>query len=412
MSEDRSVPATLALSNWRHPRHIRWALRNMGFLPNVVVPRGATVREIPAGPSHDAEAFTYDWQGERTTLLDAMTQECADGYLVIHNDRVVYERYFGDFREHDHHLWASATKSLVSTAFGCLQDEHDVDTGKTPADYLPELAGSAFADVSIRQVLNMTTALDYTEEYEKMTPGSVHFEYFRRLGFVADFELMAANPLSHPQGDTARGVRSMLPRVAMRSDGEPGAIYEYQSPNVDVIGWLIERLSGLSLQDYVQSRIWSRLGAEHDALFCTDQDFAPIATGGFNTSLRDAARFGLAALHEGDVAGEQIWPAAWMADTYALSDADLECGGRSIFCEPGGERYLDGFQGYRSFWWVWDRIAGERQAMGVHGQVIYVNKAKNLVIATFASPEQTANVLRPSFKRLMAGTRALAAALS
>ena len=82
-----------------------------------------------------------------------------------------------------------------------------------------------------------------------------------------------------------------------------------------------------------------------------------------------------------------------------------------MFCQPSGERYLDGFEGYRSFWWVWDSQAGERQAMGVHGQVIYVNKAENVVIATFASPEKTANVLRPSFKRLMTGTRALARAL-
>jgi CubicO group peptidase (beta-lactamase class C family) len=273
---------------------------------------------------------------------------------------------------------------------------------------VPELAGSVFAEVSLRQVLNMTTALDYTEEYEQMTPGSVHFEYFRRLGFVADFELIAQNPF---KDDMPRGVRALLPRLQMRTDSEAGDVYEYQSPNVDVIGWLIERISGQPLQDFIQEHIWSKLGAEHDAFFNTDLEYAPIATGGYNTTLRDAARFGLAALHEGELGGQQILPAGWMRDSYDLSEADKAAGRSSVFADPDGPRYLDGFQGYRSFWWVWDPAAGERQAMGVHGQVIYVNKARNLVIATLASPEQTANVLRPSFKRLMTGTRALARAL-
>jgi CubicO group peptidase (beta-lactamase class C family) len=72
---------------------------------------------------------------------------------------------------------------------------------------------------------------------------------------------------------------------------------------------------------------------------------------------------------------------------------------------------LTGFSGYRSFWWQFDQSQGERIAMGVHGQVIYVNKAKNLVIANFASPTETANQLRASFKQMLAGTRALAASL-
>jgi CubicO group peptidase (beta-lactamase class C family) len=174
---------------------------------------------------------------------------------------------------------------------------------------------------------------------------------------------------------------------------------------------LIERVAKQSIRDYVQAKIWGPLGTDHDASFSTDVAFSPIATGGFNSTLRDAARFGLMALGDGKLGDRQIAPSAWMQDTYKLTDKDLTAGQAAVQSDPENPRYIPGFAGYRSFWWQFDQSQGERMAMGVHGQVIYVNKAKNLVIANFASPEQTANMLRPSFKQMLAGTRALAASL-
>ena len=186
-------------------------------------------------------------------------------------------------------------------------------------------------------------------------------------------------------------------------------MFQYQSPNVDVMGWLIERVTGEPLVDFIRHNIWAPLGAEHDGVFTTDVSFAPIATGGFNSTLRDAARFGLMALNDGCLGQTQIAPESWIKDTYALQDADLAAGAASVNADAEHERFIDGFSGYRSFWWQFDAAQGERVAMGVHGQVIYVNRAKNLVIANFASPQTTANQLRPTFKQMLAGTRALAA---
>jgi len=300
------------------------------------------------------------------------------------------------------------TKSLISTAFGIAQVEFGIDERKTPADFLPELADSVFSKVSVRDVLNMVTALNYTEEYDEMTPGSVHFEYFRRLGFMGDFELLAIDPA---QSGEPRGVRDMLPQFEQAKDGVTGAMFQYQSPNVDVIGWLIERVTGRPLMDYMREKLWVPMATEHDGVFTVDVSFAPIATGGFNSTLRDAVRFGLMALGDGKLGDRQIAPVDWMQDTYKMSDADKQAGAASVNADPDHERFIDGFTGYRSFWWQFDEAQGERIAMGVHGQVIYVNRAKNLVIANFASPAQTANQLRPSYKQMLSGTRALAAAL-
>ena len=409
MSKDpRMMPNKAHYNGWRDADSVRWHLRNMSTLPALIVPRGREVFDLPTGTARDVENFTYDYQGQSVRLGDAMQADCLDGYIVIQNGAVLFERYYDNFSAHDHHIWFSMTKSLISTAFGIAQTEFSIDETKTPADFLPELAGSVFAEVSVRDVLNMVTALNYTEEYDEMTPGSVHFEYFRRLGFMGDFELLAIDP---NVSNEPRGVRDMLPRFEQAAGGVTGAMFQYQSPNVDVIGWLVERVTGRALVDYLREKLWAPLASEHDGVFTVDVSFAPVATGGFNSTLRDAARFGLMALGDGALGGTQIAPQSWIEDTYKMSDADNQAGAASVNADPTHERFIDGFTGYRSFWWQFDQSQNERIAMGVHGQVIYVNKAKDLVICNFASPQQTANQLRPSFKQMLAGTRALAQSL-
>ena len=409
MTKDpRMMPSKAHYNGWRDPDSVRWHLRNMSTLPALIVPRGRDVFDLPTGTSRDVENFSYDYQGRSVRLGDAMHADNIDGYIVIQNGAVLFERYYDNFSAHDHHIWFSMTKSLISTAFGIAQAEFGIDETKTAADFLPELAGSVFAEVSVRDVLNMVTALNYTEEYDEMTPGSVHFEYFRRLGFMGDFELLAIDP---NVSNEPRGVRDMLPRFEQAEGGVTGAMFQYQSPNVDVIGWLVERVTGRALVDYLREKLWAPLASEHDGVFTVDVSFAPVATGGFNSTLRDAARFGLMALGDGALGGTQIAPQNWIVDTYSMNDADNRAGAASVNADPAHERFIDGFTGYRSFWWQFDQSQNERLAMGVHGQVIYINKAKDLVICNFASPQQTANQLRPSFKQMLAGTRALAASL-
>ena len=219
MSNDpRMMPNKAHYNGWREPDNVRWHLRNMSTLPALIMPRGDAVYDLKTGTENDVENFTYEYQGRNLSLGEAMHEECIDGYIVVQNGEVLFERYYDNFRAHDHHIWFSMTKSLISTAFGIAQAEFGIDEDKTPADFLPELADSVFAEVRVRDVLNMVTALNYTEEYDEMTPGSVHFEYFRRLGFMGDFELLAIDPA---QSDEPRGVRDMLPRFE-QAEGEVG----------------------------------------------------------------------------------------------------------------------------------------------------------------------------------------------
>lgn len=406
----RQVPSGLVSAEWRFEPNLQWSTRNMGLLPSVMVPRSGAIAPLGYDPLDPTavESLEVTTSAGTSVLRDLIEGERIDGLIVIHEGTVRYEQYFGDFGPDDHHIWFSMTKSLIATIYGIMAPELGIDETKTPADYIPSLAGSAFDAVSIREVLNMVSALDYSEDYEDLTPGSVHLDYFMRLGMLPSAELMTMDP--NVDG-AIRGVRNMLARFPAADGGVPGEVFNYQSPNVDVIGWLVEELSGTPIQDLISERIWSKIGAEHDGLFCMDPDFAPMATAGFNTTLRDAARFGLMSLANGRYGDQQIVPEAWSKDTYALTDADLSAVAKGTNKIEGDERYFEDLAGYRSFWWILDPQIGERMAIGVYGQMIYMNPATETVVCSFSSATRTSNMLRQDFKQYIRLIRELSRSL-
>ena len=293
-------------------------------------------------------------------------------------------------------------------ALGILVAEGRIDLDAQVSRYLPELGESGFASRTLRQLLDMTSALDYVEDYVGRDPASTTVQYFRRMGFLPAPDLMALDPRTDP---TPRGILRFLPGLRANASLEAGTVFDYQSPNVDVIGWIISRVSGEPLQRFVARRIWGKLGAEHDAFFATDVEFVPIATGGFSTTLRDAARFGLAVSRGGIREGEPIFPAAWLRDTLELDEADLAATARSVYRQPGNPAYDVELQAYRNFWWILDPARGEFMARGVFGQSIYIHRAHQVVIASFASAPTASSARRPSYKTLLRGMRVLAARL-
>ncbi len=395
----------VTLMNWTRPAYNLWSFRNMGILPGVMVPRAGEVREIPVGESLDIESIRFSFNGAEYTVAEAMAGDEVDGLLVVKDGKRVYEKYFHDFGEHDHHLWASCTKSLVAMAAGILASEGKLDFSKPVIQYLPELKGSAFEAVSVQELLDMVTAIDYSEAYKDLKPGNVNYEYFRRIGLTPAFDLMALDPQT---ADTVRGLRPFLSKIQSNPDLKPGEVYQYQSPNVDVVGWLIERQSGQPLQRFISERIWQRLGTEHDGYFATDVAFKPIATGGFTSSLRDFARFGLAVLNDGRVGEQQVFPAGFAASVEQLPENRKAAGARSIYKEKTSPAYDHQFTGYRNFWWVHDAEKGIFTARGVYGQTLYINREKNLVIANFASAPSASNARRPSSKVRMTAIQAIA----
>jgi CubicO group peptidase (beta-lactamase class C family) len=373
-----------------------------------MVPRGGEIIPLAETLQPELANIEFEYQGQSYTVRDAMIGDHTDGYIVIKDGKIVYEEYFNSFTESDHHMWASCTKSLIGLSMGILVERGKIKVEKKVETYLQELKGTHFGKRTVREVLNMVSALDYTEDYEKFVPGAVSTEYFRRMGLIPAFDLMAMDPT---KDDTPRGIIELLPRFRVNSDLEPSVKFEYHSPNVDVAGWIITRVTGKSLNVFIAENVWSKLGVEHDAFFATDVTFTPVATGGFNTTLRDFARIGLAVLNNGKYNGRQIFPEAWVRDTFALTDEERQHVARSTYKDRNSNVYDEWLEGYKNYLWVHDGEKGVGTFRGVFGQNLYINQDKSMVIATFSSAASASNAARASNKPRMAAFEAIAAQL-
>ena len=411
MQDFPPVPETqVTLKNWSISPFSHWGMKNAGIVSSVMVPRAGNIYQLPKNELSlsSIENISFTYNGKTLSVIDAMKADNTDGFLVIKDNNIVYEKYFGSFTEHDHHLWASSTKSLISMAVGILVDQNLIELNKKVSDYLPELSSGAFSDLTVDQVLKMVSAINYSEEYEDLLPGSVHYEYFRRLSFPTPaFDLIQTDPAD----GVARGIQRFLPQFQSKDGMKPGTVFEYQSPNVDVMGWIIERQSGMPLQTFISRNIWSKLQTEHDAFFTTDADFTPIATGGFNSSLRDFARFGLAVLNDGKINGKRVFPENWIKDTYTVSAEDIANTQRSVYKDKSSRSYDEKLQAYKNFWWIHDRDKGIFTARGVFGQTLYINKEKNVVITFFSSAPSASNAMRESYKAKLEATQVIADSL-
>jgi CubicO group peptidase (beta-lactamase class C family) len=247
--------------------------------------------------------------------------------------------------------------------------EGDIDERAHVASYVPELKSTGFADATIRQLLDMTTGLDYSEVYTDRN--SAVWQFTRAGGF-----------LPRPAGDQGPG--SFYEYLQTVKKASPhGERFAYKTVNTDALGWVLRRVTGKSLSGLLRERIWSKLGVEQDGLFTVDATGVEFAGGGFNLTLRDMARFGEMMRMGGHYNGQQIVPAAVVDD--------VRRGGNREHFAPAGYKTLPGWS-YRSMWWVSHNDHGAYTARGVHGQAIYVDPKAEMVIARFASHPMAGNV--------------------
>jgi CubicO group peptidase (beta-lactamase class C family) len=303
------------------------------------------------------------------TWAQSLATNYTDGILILHRGRIVYERYFGALAADRQHLAFSVTKSFVATVAATLIAEGVLDDRRTVTSYLPELQRSGLGDATIRQLLDMTTGPDYTEDYAD--PKSPIWELCRAGGFLA-------RPPDY------RGPESFFDYLKTLGKSNPhGEKFAYKTVNTDALAAVLRHITGKSLSELLRERLFSRLGAEHDAFFTVDSTGAEFAGAGLNLTLRDLARFGELMRLEGRYNGQQIVPKAVIDD--------IRRGGDRALFAPAGYKMLPGWS-YRSMWWISHNEHGAFTARGIHGQAIYIDPAAEMVIARFASHPLAANV--------------------
>ena len=351
------------------PRN-RWALSHMReLLPTVNVWRGAARRqEFDASASASADESTIadlvfeDLAGRKRRWEDSLPDTYTDGIAVLHRGRLVYERYFGALRRELPHACFSITKSYAATLAATLVNEGVLDRGRTVLHYLPEMAGTAYADATLGDVLDMQVGVAYSELYSD--PAADIWDYSRAGG-------LRPRPADH-QGPGS--FHEFL--VTLRKEGEHGRAFAYKTVNTEVLCWVMQHAGGSPLAEMLSRRIWSQLGCEEDGYLSVDSTGTAMGGGGLAATLRDMARFGEMLRCEGSMLGRQIVPAAVVAGIRRGSDRDKFA--------TAGYTLLGGYS-YRDMWWVTHNEHQAFEARGIHGQRLYVAPAAEMVVARFAS---------------------------
>ena len=365
---------------------MRWSVSNFRqLMPTTNVSRGLGA-PVPLARAlrSDIDKLTFVPLGSQQPMTweQSLAANYTDGIVVLHRGQVVYERYFGVLNPEGQHGAMSVTKSVVGTMGAMLVADGTLDANKKVADYVPELATSAFGNATLRQVLDMTTGLKYSEDYAD--PNAEVWQHSA-----------AGSPLPKPKDYT--GPRTYMEfLLTVKPLGEHGQAFAYKTVNTDVLGWVIARVTGRNVAQLMSERIWQRLGAEQDAYFTVDSIGTPFAGGGLNTGLRDLARFGEMIRNDGQYLGQQIVPKAVVDDIRAGGD-------KAAFAKAGYDLLKGG--SYRNMWWVTHNPDGAFMARGVYGQRIYIDPKAEMVIVRYASNPIAGNaandpVTIPAFEAL------------
>jgi CubicO group peptidase (beta-lactamase class C family) len=288
------------------------------------------------------------------------------------------------------HLLQSVSKSLTATLAGVLVGEGHLDPGAQVSRYVPELAGTDFDGCTVQHLLDMRAGTRFSEAYEDLGADVRISE-----------QVTGWRPRTSPDLPG-----SLYAYMAGLSNPAPhGGAFDYRSILSDLLGWVIERSGGASVAELFSRHIWSRIGAEHDAILAVDASGCAVTDGGFSVTLRDLGRFGLMHLRGGDIGGRRVVPAAWI-DRLLRPDAELSAAFRGALDLPGvtGPDSM-----YHDQWWVLDPAQGIYVAIGIHGQLLLVHRPTDTVVvklSTWPRPQD-----RAVFRYQVAGSLAICRAL-
>jgi CubicO group peptidase (beta-lactamase class C family) len=270
----------------------------------------------------------------------------------------------------------SVTKSVVGCIAGILVEQGLLHPDDLASSYVPEIVGSGYDGATVRQLLNMRTGVAFREEYTNQDAEVRVME--RYMGWRPGEE-----------HDGARGMYFYLTRLA--TDTDHGGPFAYRSADTDMLGWVCERAAGARMADLISLLIWQPLGVEFDAEITCDGVGSAIHDGGMSARARDLARFGQLLLDDGYVHDTSIVPERWLLEARAL-DPDI----RGAFAASDSESVLTGGWYRNQFWFVPGPLGDLQLCLGIHGQMVLVDRATRTVsvkMSSWPSAQDTAALI-------------------
>lgn len=361
----RSPADRPTLANWlQHPGN-RWSFRHVRELIPTARIAARSPREIEADPI--PSLLTAEEQA-------LMVSTCTDALVVLAGGRLALEWYAPGAQADDSHILFSVTKSVTGLVVGALAGQGALDVDQTVAAYVPETTAGGYGDASVRQLLDMTAAVRFTEDYD----GADMRAYREAAGLL-------------PTG-SEKGLHAFIAQLP--GDGGHGRRYRYTSPSTDMLGWICERASGVRFADLVAQYVWGPMGGEHDADLLVDRFGAPRTGGGLCATARDMARIGQLIVD----GGEDAIPSSFIAEMMAGGNSALWAAGELSHLLPSGA--------YRDCWYQTGEDEGTIMAIGIYGQWLYVDVPRRVVIAKQSSGRTAIDP--PVDRQVITGLRELA----
>lgn len=377
-SPEVSPRAQVTVENWDKGGALtHWVYTHVSeVFPSAVVRRGGAIVDLPSELKTEIGSLKLKKpDGSEQTLDQFVNNGAVDACLFVHAGKIVYERY-PTISPNDLHIMMSVTKAAVLATLAILEDRGKVDLTKPVENYLPELKGSDWAGTPLRDLVDMRSGMEGAETGNDAYRNPEHKQF--QLEATLGWQPRTAPHLSEAarRGDLLAFLRTL------KRERPAGEKWAYTSSNTAVIGEVVSRVTGKSLADTISDLIWSKIGAEHDAIVTENERGYPVSGGGMAATLRDVARFGLLFTKNPPTGQPRV-----------ISDAII----KRYFSGYGDQTKPDE-HGMLPLTYEWDVISdkGELAKGGWGGQLLYINREKDVVVAWFGT-NQTAN---PKLERL------------
>ncbi|WP_223178817.1 serine hydrolase domain-containing protein [Paeniglutamicibacter gangotriensis] len=386
------VPPPVGMMNWQRPENLRWSFQHLAeFLPTAAISRGqGPIAELPSADADLASLVLPPvLAGEPAmTVGSVMDSTDTDGWMLMHRGTVLAESYTGEMSSGTNHLLMSVSKSLVGAVVGALSDAGVLDIDAPLTTYVPTLADTGYAGATVRNLLDMRSGIAFSEDY--LDPRAEVRLLEEAIGW-------APPAVAGPTG--------MYPYLmTLRQKWDHGGVFEYRSCETDMLGWICEAAAGAPMPTLMSQLLWSKIGAEADAVIGVDQFGTGMFDGGINATLRDLARFGALFLGDGlSLTGERVLSAQWIAQTLAGAPDS-----REAFAASQGDNRMPGGM-YRNQMWFPYPGNEVLLALGIHGQLIYINRPAQVIgvkLSSWPHP-QDATKLFPTLRAFDAMAAAL-----
>ena len=351
----------ITLDNWKDFPFSTHTFQNVSELIPVQTIEGTGSYIFPRKIQEDLLSDEYEISGERLTGQQVLEQTYTDAFIVSKNGVITSEYFAHGMTQSSQHLTFSVSKSITGIVAGIILKKFGISADAKISEFLSGTQGGAYEDATIRNLLDMTVSLDFDESYASKE--GVYARYRQAMLWMP-----RKGDDKYSDEDLAQFILS-LPKA----DDEHGYRFSYKSPNTDLLGLVLEKISNEPLTTLISEQLWKKIGCG-DATITVDNKEMARTAGGLSCSIEDLAIVGELMRNGGVLNAQLILDPIWAVDTFSQSDTKAWQRGEFFESLPKGS--------YRNQWYsIGD---GQLCAIGIHGQWIYINAPLGTVICKFS----------------------------